>query len=78
MERRSIEILSSSITIVLSIFTIAVFILYGGNLLSYLLIAIAIIFAMFNAWLISHEESESKIVRPQSRKKVPDRKRHSR
>ncbi len=60
MERKTAELTSSFVTVIFSIFAIAIYIAYGGGILSYTLIGIAIVIAGFNAWLIAREEKETR------------------
>ncbi|MEM0149904.1 MAG: hypothetical protein QXW10_03355 [Candidatus Micrarchaeaceae archaeon] len=55
MERDYIEMTSSLITIIVSIIAVAVFIFYGGSVLFYIIVVIAILIAAFNAWLVSNQ-----------------------
>ena len=55
MERDYIEMASSLITIIVSIIAVAVFIFYGGSVLFYIIVVIAILIAAFNAWLVSNQ-----------------------
>ena len=57
MERDYIEMISSLITITVSIIAVAVFIFYGGSVLFYIIIVIAILIAAFNAWLLSNRDN---------------------
>ncbi|MGI0100349.1 MAG: hypothetical protein ACREBH_01325 [Candidatus Micrarchaeaceae archaeon] len=71
MRRITKEIVTSSITIILAILAIALFISSGGTLIFYAVLSIAIILGIYNAWLISVAESNSAETsrhRPASRK----------
>jgi len=57
MERKALGMVSSSAVLVLTVFTIAVFIIYGYSILFYAVLAAALALALFNAWLIAGMEA---------------------
>ena len=58
MDRKNVEIFFASLTILLTIITIIVFILFGASLLFYAIAIVAIVVALFNGWILSNVENK--------------------
>ncbi len=69
------EFFISIITVLMTIISIAVFIIYGGNYLFYIFISLTIIIGIINAWLIDKKGNNEKPAKEKSsKKKKPSRK----
>ncbi len=58
MDRKSIELSFASLTVVLTLITIIVFIIFGGGVIFYLIAIIAIIIAVLNGWILSNVDNK--------------------
>lgn len=54
-----LELITSLVTIILVILSIAIFIKYHAGVLFYLIIAVTLVFGFLNAWLISTIDDRS-------------------
>ncbi len=61
------EMVSSALTIVLAVLAISVFIVFGGSVLFYALMLLAIGVGFYNAWLISKEGERGRARRSRRR-----------
>jgi hypothetical protein len=69
LRKVSKELITSSITVILAIFAIALFISSGGTLFFYGAVGLAIIFGLYNAWLISALETPGSKPTPKGKPK---------
>ena len=53
MEAHVVGVIASGLVIILTILAIYVFIVYGGGLWFYVIVAVDLVCGFFNAWLIS-------------------------
>ena len=53
MEAQIVGVIASGLVIILTILAIYVFIVYGGKLLFYVIVAVDLVCGFLNAWLIS-------------------------
>ena len=58
MDRKSIELSFASLTILLTLITIIVFILFGSSILFYGIAVIAVIIAVINGWILSNVDNK--------------------
>jgi hypothetical protein len=58
MDRKSVELSFASLTVVLTLITIIVFIVFGGSVIFYLIAIIAIIVAVLNGWILSNVDNK--------------------
>ncbi len=67
-----VELITSTAVLILTISTIAVFIVYGYSILFYTVLIVALAFAFFNAWLIQkeHERENAAARRTVRRRKL--------
>lgn len=57
-ERKALGMISSLAVLILTVFTIAVFIVYGYSVLFYAILVVSLAFALFNAWLVAGLERQ--------------------
>lgn len=73
---RTLVVLSSLAVLVLTVFTIAIFIVDGYTILFYAVLAVALAFALFNAWLIAREEGRRRPRASAGLRRTANRKRY--
>ncbi|ASI13500.1 membrane protein [Candidatus Mancarchaeum acidiphilum] len=70
------EFFISIITVLMTIISIIVFIIYGGNYLFYIFISLTIIIGVVNAWMIDKKSNKEELAKgkPSKKEKLPSAK----